>query len=375
MNILMIVDDLNVGGSATHVLSISKQLLKRGYKVIIISKVGTIENRFLKESIKVLYLDLDKDLDEISQDIISIINQNNIDIIHTHLIRSIEIANKIKSITKIDFISTLHVLSYDKRIFNLLNNAKHIICVSDPIKDALIKNCDYNLENKVSVIYNGVNISYKDINLNFNHDLVSKLYKSKDNFNIITYCSRLTSIKGIICEDFLKKFYEIAKEDDTLIAIILGDGNRKRNVEFYSNYINDCLNRKAVYVVGNVDYPEEFFNISDCVVGTGRVIIEAINSNTACIAYGSSGFVGVVEKGNYSKLIKTYFGEHKSIDFIEKGLIESMNFLLYNKEIKSIVEENKKWCIKEFNEDVNILKLTQIYLHPQELLENLFLHN
>ncbi|MGL4911643.1 MAG: glycosyltransferase, partial [Romboutsia sp.] len=258
MKILMLVDDLNIGGTATHVLSICRELLNNNFEVLVISRVGELDYKFKENNIDVIYLNLNKNLKEISLEIVDIINQQKIDLIHTHLIRSIEIANYINKITNINFVSTLHVLFDDTKILNLLNNAIHIVCVSEPIKEILIENCDYDLKDKVSVIYNS--IKTKDIvSIDTKQKEIKNLY---DDYKIITYCSRLKSIKATIAEVFLNEFYELAKNDDKLIAFVLGDGDKKRNIDFYCNYINNTLKRNAVHVLGNVKNPNEYYKIS-----------------------------------------------------------------------------------------------------------------
>ena len=358
MKILMLVDDLNIGGTATHVLSICEELLNNNFDVLVISRVGELSNKFKEINIEVMYLELNKDLKEISFEIIEIIKQENIDLIHTHLIRSIEIANCIHKITNINFVSTLHILFHEKKILNLLNNANCIICVSEPIKEILLQNCDYDLSDKTTVIYNSIKTT-DVVSIDIQQKESKNLYNG---YKIITYCSRLKSAKGTVAEIFLNEFYKLAKDDDKLIAFILGDGDKKRNIDFYCNYINNTLKRKAVHVLGSVENPNEYYKISHCVVGTGRVIIEAMNLYINCIAFGSSGFVGIVEPKNYNIMLDTYFGEHKKIETIDKNLNQSIKEVIYNNSIKKIPYLNKLWCRENFNEEVNILKLINIYI-------------
>ncbi|MGL4912110.1 MAG: glycosyltransferase, partial [Romboutsia sp.] len=79
MKILMIVDDLNIGGTGTHVLSISKQLLKHKIDVLVVSSYGELHNKFNENNIDVIYIDFSKDLYKLSFEIIDIIKENKID--------------------------------------------------------------------------------------------------------------------------------------------------------------------------------------------------------------------------------------------------------------------------------------------------------
>lgn len=349
MKILMLVDDINIGGTATHILSISKKLIEMDIDIYIIAKCGDLHKEFEDIGVEVKYLDLTKNLKEVSEEIIEIIREKNIDLIHTHLIRSIEIANYIHKVIKIDYIATIHILGYDKQTLNLLKDAKHIICVSEPIKVMLLANIDYDISKKISTIYNSI-----EINNN-----VDKVKKSK--YKVITYCSRLSMVKGVIAERVINEVYEIAKSDNNVIVLIIGDGNKKSSIDFYANYINMELKRKAIYVLGNIHNPQRYFRISDCVIGTGRVLIETINLNVACVAFGSKGFVGVVEPESYEIMLQTYFGEHEKVKKNNnKSLSESIRYILYQANIECITQNNKQWCTIHFDENKSIEKLLKI---------------
>ncbi|MGL4913507.1 MAG: glycosyltransferase [Romboutsia sp.] len=351
MKILMLVDDLNVGGTATHVLSISKKLIENNHEILVISRFGQIHNRFEKNNIKVIYLDLNKNIDDISMEIIHIIKTQNIDIIHTHLIRSLEIAYDIHRKYNINYISTIHILYINDKMIDCLKNAKRIICVSNPIKELLVSNIDYDISNKIDVIYNFVE-KYED-----ESDSFKELYLKHNKNKVITYCSRLSSTKGNIAEKIINEVQYILSSDNNTVLLILGDGTKKRNLEFYANNVNALLQRKAVYILGNVDNVYDYFKISDCVIGTARVVLEAINCDTNCIAYGSSGYIGIVKPQKYNLMIESYFGEHKIINS-SYSLAEDVIDVIYKNDDN--ISVNKKWYFHLFDSDKSTLRLIDI---------------
>lgn len=355
MNILMLVDDLNIGGTATHILSISKALREKNFNLLIVSHSGELEEIFEENNFKVIYLDFYEDLNIISNNLLNLIDLYNIDLLHAHLPRSIEICNRLKEDKNINYIVTLHGLFYKENVLKLCENSNHIICVSEPVKDMLLSYIDNTSYEKISVIYNGL----KPLNY-FNSNIRNNL-NINENFKIITYCSRLNNSKGWLAEKFLYEFYNIAKKRDDVYAIILGDGPRKRIIDFYANSINDKLKRKAVLVKGNVLNPCDYFIESKCVIGTGRVIIEALNSNVGCIALGSKGFAGLIEPNSYNDMLSTYFGEHKSIEGTNYSFVESIELILNNNLSLETIITNKLWCNDVFNEDLSISKLINIY--------------
>ncbi|MGL4877690.1 glycosyltransferase [Paraclostridium dentum] len=355
MNILMLVDDLNIGGTGTHILSISKALIRYNFKITIVTKEGKLKDVFKKNNIDVILLNIFDDINSVSKEILKIYNSKDIDLIHAHLPQSIKVASFLKDLYGINYVSSLHGLFYNETIINLCKNANNIICVSEPVVRMLK---DYLPTFPVSNIHLIYNTIHPDINIIEN---VRDSLNIDNNTKLITYCSRLNNSKGILAEKFLHKFYSLSKSDDNINAIILGNGPRKRHLDFYSNMINEELGQNRVHILGDVYNPCDYFIESNAVVGTGRVLIEALSCNTACIALGSKGYAGLVEPSSYDDMIYTYFGEHESVFKPKYSFEESFNIILDDNLRKPIIYNNKLWFEDIFNEDSSILKLISIY--------------
>ena len=52
---------------------------------------------------------------------------------------------------------------------------------------------------------------------------------------------------------------------------------------------------------------------ADCVVGTGRVAIEAIACKKPVFAAGNNGYFGLLNCDNIENAWRVYFGDHKSL--------------------------------------------------------------
>jgi len=59
--ILMLIDQLNVGGTETHVLSLTKQLFQEGVKVVIGTSGGPLLDTFESSGLEVAYLPFQSD--------------------------------------------------------------------------------------------------------------------------------------------------------------------------------------------------------------------------------------------------------------------------------------------------------------------------
>lgn len=355
MNILMIVDDLNIGGTATHILSISKELLKQKFEITVISGTNEMDSIFEDAGIKVIHIDFNDNLSYICEKVKEYIDLNDIETIHAHLSKSIEIANQMKIEYDINYIVTLHGMFYDEKTINMCRNSCKIICVSYPIKENIIKKLGTDSDINVKVIPNFVTINqYKTI------DIRKDMGINKDT-KIVTYCSRMSSSKGVLAERFLFEFYQIAKERQDVCAILIGDGVRKRNIDFYIESMNKLLGRKAIYATGSVYSPEDYFKESCIVVGTGRVILEGLSCGANCIAIGSMGYVGIIEPDSYEIMYKTYFGEHEIPKCVNYSFKESLDMVLDLKYNSDLIEKNKSWVELKFNKEKSMEELIEMY--------------
>lgn len=359
MNILMLLDSLDIGGTETHVLSISKALIEKENNIFLVSKDGQLKNLFEKSGIRVNIINLNRNLEDIIIDLIKIVKLFNIDIVHCHLEKSMLLGTILYDKIKIPYIITLHGLFYSDNLLNeTCYSASHIIAVSYCVKDEFSYKTNNKFKEKLSVIFNGVDLN-KCKKVNDKLSIREKLnIPNKD--IIITYCSRLSFSKGNLAENFLHQFYNVAKDNLSIHAIILGDGNKKRNLDFYSNNLNVKLNKKAIHMIGSVTNVFDYYKESKIVVGTGRVLIEALSMECNCIAYGLKGYMGIVEPKNYENMINSYFGDHKFYKNIPFTLFEDMSRLL-NRNNRDIIDANNRWILENFYENKLIDRLVSIY--------------
>lgn len=363
MNILVLLDSLNVGGTETHVLSISRALIKRGHNIYLVSKDGALKCEFEKSRVKVNILNLDSDIDDIVKELITITKIFEIDIVHCHLQKSILLGKILYDKIKIPYIITLHGLFHNENLLNeTCYNASSIIAVSYCVKDDFLYKTNNKFKEKLSVIFNGIDLSnYK----NNNELCIRENLNIKNTDIIITYCSRLSFTKGRLAENFLHQFYNVAKDRHNIHAIILGDGNKKRSLDFYSSALNEKLNRKAIHMMGSVNNVLDYYKESDIVVGTGRALLEALSMECNCIAYGLKGYMGIVEQKNYENMISSYFGDHKSYKNIPFTLAEDISTIL-NRDNSNILDINNEWILENFDENKLIDDLILIYIRALE---------
>lgn len=233
---------------------------------------------------------------------------------------------------------------YTKSIIQKFNSFfNYIICISDNVKkyylDFFQKN---NIDNKLKVIPN-----FLDVNYNLNEKklfLHRKLRLSKD-AKILLYASRLSNSKGALCENFLNVFFQMAKKNSILYAVVIGDGEKYSNIKEQASYLNNLLGEEKIFIIGATYELFNYYSDAVLVIGTGRVALEAMFCSTPVLAYGLGGCGGIVNKKNINKMIKSNFYDHSFDDITIKQEYQCTLFNTLNQFIdsKKNIYKNVQW--------------------------------
>jgi glycosyltransferase involved in cell wall biosynthesis len=349
IRVLLTMDSMNIGGTETHVLALAKELIRVGIHVAILSNKGPLSDDFKKLGCTIYTMDFpltiinSRDNAEIYKNKIKQVIQNErINIIHAHQSTSgvlcIDVANELN----IPCIFTVHGLYYQDIASDKLNKCTKVISVSEPVFDWLQ---DFNIPSLV--IPNGVdyNIFYPRESTNIR----KQLQVPKDAF-VILYASRMAWGKINVCENVIKACRDLRNiEKMNVHAFIVGDGPGFKGIKEIADRINNSYLRKFIHLFGERTDMLEFYSNSDCVVGTGRVALEAMACGKPLIASGNQGYFGLLTQNNFQKARKIYFADHKAMkDNDAHILYEDLKYIYRNKsQVIQIGESSTEWS-KDF---------------------------
>lgn len=360
-HVLMLVDELNIGGTETYVFNIAKALIGMGVSVIIGSLGGVSEELFKLHKISTTRISMNMKLKAI-EEIKYLIDTEGINLLHCHLNKSMELGKEIYRRYNIRYIVTLHGMFYSKEVLlSTCLEAKAIIAVSNPVRDLFIKNIEAKFQGILTVIPNGIDTEA------FKPDLCHTAIREKlgisQNSLVITYCSRLGWGKGALAEVVLSSFKKISLKNRDIHFIIIGDGDKKDNIIRMAEELNLSLNRKLIHVVGARYDVLSYYLESDFIIGTARVTLEALSCEKAVIAVGSKGCVGIVSKENKEEMWDLYFGDHEGKEDTNNISLEnSIEYLIDSPEKRlELGEWGRKWCIEKFEIVIIANEIVDIY--------------
>ena len=86
---------------------------------------------------------------------------------------------------------------------------------------------------------------------------------------------------------------------------ILGGGTEYKKISTQADKINQNINHKLIFTLGNVENPQQYFDKNTLFIGVARSAIEAMSCGAPTILLGNEGYLGLLNESNLKKAIKT----------------------------------------------------------------------
>ncbi|MCS7461535.1 glycosyltransferase [Paenibacillus doosanensis] len=311
----MVLDQFNIGGTETHCLSLARELIKKGIYVAVAGKNGRMLETFLALGCPVYEIDFvtdsyrsnEENKDEIIRQVKKIIQNENISVVHGHQVPSGSFAAKAASQVKVPFVYTVHGLYYGNDLLPVLDMASVVITVTPPVQQ-FVK----NYYNSPILIPNGINPTEYANRPSLKSDFRAR-YGIPEDAPLVLYVGRLTWEKADICLNIVEACQQLREQAfASLRLMIVGAGSEAGKIEALVEQTNAAADEPFIHLLGDSLNMCALYSSSDCVIGTGRVAVEALACKTPVIAVGTHGYFGIVQPENYESAWRLWFGDHKS---------------------------------------------------------------
>ncbi|WP_299216927.1 glycosyltransferase [uncultured Aquimarina sp.] len=245
-----------------------------------------------------------------------------------HALKSVELKNK----------TLLNKLL--KTCFNTsFKNFNKLVCISNAIKQDLIQNCKYRLDN-LEIIYNPHDL--QEIKNKSLEEITDKEEQELFLGNVILFLGRLSHQKSPW--HLIKSFYLLGEENKDTKLVFVGDGVQE--VITYCNYLISKLNlTDKVVFLGRKSNPYKYLAkskmlaLSSLYEGTPNVIVESICLGIPVVSSNCTG--GIIELMS----TKNVTIDNKNVE-VESGII-TPNFYkgdLSIPTVDSIIEEERHFA-------------------------------
>lgn len=298
-------------------------------------------------------------------DIYKILKRNNVDIIHTHLIKPYAIAGLINIFTKKKFIFNYHgiflknnpyynfiersIYSVVHYLINLLGRIDVVLVPSKMSKRLLME--ETTLFPEPIVYYNG----YNQLNsIKTNSSIVERVMQIKSQGKIIAIVARLEIQKRL--DKALRVFNSLIRREKNTYLLIFGNGDLKNDLTDLTREFG--IESQVIFFdyVPNISVYYKFFNIvlftSDW-EGMPLTLWEAMANEVPVVAPDVGGFKEILEENNCGLIY-----EPGNLNEAENKLLK----LLEDEQFRKTLGENGRAAIEtKYNEKKFTDQIQKIY--------------
>jgi lipopolysaccharide heptosyltransferase II len=305
MNILQILPKLDVGGVETGTIDLSKELIKKGHKVIVVSGGGKLVKNLIEMNVKHIELSVHKKslftIISSIKTLESIIRDERIDIVHSRSRVPNIIAFFAARHTGAKFITTAHGYYSNHFISRVTGWARFVIVASSVIARHMIEDFKVPHE-RVRLIPRGVDLD------KFKFNMPGASSKSEYKIGVI---GRVTPIKGH--GFFLQAIARVVRLFPKVKVLIVGDAPKDKPgyMEKLKALAKQLQIERSVEFMGNqYDIPKIMSELDLLVLPSigqeafGRVIIEAGAAGVPVIATAIGGAIEIIEPGHTGILVR-----------------------------------------------------------------------
>lgn len=340
---------MGLGGTENVILQLC-EIMKEDYNIVVCSSGGVNENKLDTMGIKhYLISDIEnKNIKNIIKNIKilkDIIQNEKIDIVHTHHRMASFYTSVLKYKYNFKFFITVHNTFNDKKKLTKFSyNGAKIIAVGEQVKKNLIESYRIDKEN-ITVIKNAV----KPFTDNTVIVEILKEYKNKGYF-LVGNIGRLSEQKGM--KYFIESIPIVLKENDNVIFLIVGTGEDRKELE---NIVKkNGLDSNVIFLgyrkdIQNIMSQIDLVVLSSLWEGLPLTPIEAFSVKKTIVATAVDGTIEIVKNGYNGITVKCK-------DSLELGT--AISKLLSDKQLRQKYEEN---ALKTFNSEFSFETLTKKY--------------
>jgi len=330
--VLMVTNALDLGGAETHLIELTRGLKKLGYEVSVASNGGQYVTDLQVMGVAHYRFPLhDRSLFSLLVSLFGLIRlarKVRPHLIHAHARIPAYLSRLAAKLTGVPVVTTVHwpfEITGWQGYFTWWS--PYSIAVSEDLRDYLVQQFAFKPE-QVAVIPNGINTDEfcgitpdREIYREFGWD-------TKD--TVVVHVSRLTDQIAGPAFALLKACLTIGKEIPTLRLLVVGDGNRREELQELAGEVNRTLGRSVITVAGRRTDLARLLPAANVFVGVSRAALEAMACERPVILAGSQGYLGIFTAEGLDEAIRTNFTGRDHEEVTAEVLTDDLGQLLSN---------------------------------------------
>jgi len=306
MKVIQILPELNAGGVERGTLEVGKYLVDQGHESLVISNGGRLVEQLESEGSRHITLPVhQKRLSSLKQVKVlrKLFEQERPDIIHLRSRLPAWLAwlawRKMDPLTRPRLVATVHGMYSVNLYSKIMTRGEAVICVSNSVKDYVLKNYPDVPENKLTVIHRGVDPAQYPYGFQPKPEWLAKWQHHTPQLAgkyVVTLPGRITRWKGPL--DFIQVIATLKARGLPVHGLLVGEPHPKK-LEFLEEVkaaIKTADLENDITLVGHRSDLREIMAVSDVVVSCstdpeafGRVTLEALALGKPVAGYAHGG--------------------------------------------------------------------------------------
>ena len=294
MKVLMATMALDIGGAETHIVELSKELVRQGHEVLVASNGGVYVPELAAAGIRHFVVPMHRrDVGCILRSrrlLAALIRREKPDVVHAHARIPAFVCGSLQKSLKFPFVTTAHWVFQSGGMLRYLTNwGQRTIAVSEDIKSYLMR--EYQVpESQISVTINGIDTD------KFSPAVDASPVRNIWNLGsdpVISYVSRMDEDRALVAKQLVAIAPRLAAEIPRLRLLLAGGGNAFDEVKVAADQANAALGYPCVVMTNSVTNINEIVAAGRIFVGVSRAALEAMAAAKPVIVAGNEGYQGL----------------------------------------------------------------------------------
>ncbi len=298
MKILMALMGLEIGGAETHVVELSKELVRQGFEVVVASNGGVYEKELTDAGARHYQVPMHRRTPRLMlRSLLAlrrIIRGERPDVVHAHARIPAFLCGILHRFMRFPFVTSAHgVFDTSGMLRSLTDWGEKTIAVSEDIKQYLTENYGVR-EEDIVVTINGIDTQ------RFSPDVsaarVRKELGIADGERVIAHVSRMDEGSSLVAGQLIAIAPKIAENIPGIRLLLVGGGDVYDALLEKANAANEALGYPCILMPGARTDINELVAAGELFVGVSRAALEAMAAEKAVILAGNAGYIGLFEK-------------------------------------------------------------------------------
>jgi glycosyltransferase involved in cell wall biosynthesis len=343
LTIVQVMGRLGIGGVESHVTRLSEGLVRRGHRVmLLVQDPGTYGEAVKAAGIRLATAPFNRDG---LLRAIELTRPSGADIVHAHNYRPARFGRPLAEALEARYLMTVHGprAGWKRAMFSDWSDT--VLTVSQADRDNIVG--PFGLPaRRVEVGFLGVDTEiYRP---GIGTSALRAEWEVPEASPLIINVSRFTHRKARPAIRLLEALPIVRQQIPRAMVVFVGEGEELDRISESVKRVNGQLGERAAVVAGPRDDIPAVMNAADIVVATATAAIESLAAAAPTVAFGRTGYFGVVTRDNLEHARAVCFADHGRLRDIsaDRFAADLVDLLAENaaarrtaKEVRSAVEE------------------------------------